>query len=76
MESVPLPECVFEVEERFHFNERWGLNNRVERPRSLDRAAMRRIMEGEMEDKMVGATKGETLPEPLEELAVSVAGDA
>ena len=76
MESVPLPECVFEVEERFHFNERWGMNNRVERPLSLDRAAMRRIMEGEMKVEMEGETKGETLSEPLEELAISVAGDA
>ena len=70
MESVPLPECVFEVEERFHFNERWGMNNRVERPRSLDRAAMRRIMEGVKVE-----TKVETLPEPFEEPAVAMAGD-
>ncbi|MFC2594363.1 MAG: hypothetical protein ACFNW0_04750, partial [Fretibacterium sp.] len=61
---------------RVAVNERWGSNNHVESPRSLDRAAMRRIMEGKTKDKMEGETKGETLSEPLEELAVSVAGDA
>lgn len=46
MESVPLPECVFELEERFHFTERWGANRHMDGVRPLDREAMRRIMEG------------------------------